>query len=230
MISTKKILYSFAVFVCSYFLFVHALHWSFKQETAVSRLFLQASQCITGSVLSDAFIMMLPPEKSIVAPNSYKMEIKYTTKEAAVQAARAAKIAGKPNAEFGTLSITIDLFLLLIIPLSFLLSLTIVTPVTWRAKVRNMLVGTTLFLTFTWLRIVLFVLMSIAIREVDMYQWVHIYSKTLYSIDSTFGLGGTLIVAILIWAFLSFGKNLPFVQEKPKNKIKSTAQPISTGV
>ena len=106
-----------------------------------------------------------------------------------------------------TKSIQFKLFEMFTIPLLFLISIFIATPIAVRQKLKGLLWSAIILLVFLLFKVLLLALFNISNARIGVYELTDASMSSLNTLISMFSLGFSMSLALILWLIWGFRKS-----------------------
>ncbi len=173
---------------------------------------------ITIRDLSTSMVSTVLPSADISQQNlkgksngSSDMYLVYGNPYLIQKAKEEAKTSGQAYASIPTKSLELHLFEMFVVPLFFLISLFIATPMVWKEKLKAFGISTGLVLVFILIKLVILVQFEISNARIGIYEFGDTGMKIMARCLSIFSLGFTLMLSFILWLAFGFRKS-KFIQ------------------
>jgi hypothetical protein len=203
----KDILKFILIFLFSYGLLIYASNLNGIQSM-LNAFFRNAVDLSISTLLSDAYLEVKPyvDEKGVNDPNSFyvvygnpsviKAEMDFATKQ------------GLNEFKVSKYSFRLFIFQMFTVPLLFLISIFIATPIEWKSKLKS--IGISLVILFTVIisKVVLLTLFNIANAQIGIYTLGDSTMNLVYRSVMALTLGFSIIFSFCLWLYFGFRKSI----------------------
>ncbi len=182
-----------------------------KVGAACNQIFRKPTESILKTMLPKAYLQLKPSADS---PDVIRIE--YASKKQVDEQVKAARTARKATTPINGMELTIKFYSTFLVFYIFFITLTLISPITWKEKSYNFIIGSLLFYLYKILKLYLLCLVTFSHPNIGIYNLSDFWYKAFQSILSFFAMGTDMVIILVLWATLTFRNNNWSELLKPK--------------
>jgi hypothetical protein len=159
----------------------------------------KSAEPILKTLLPKAYLQLKP---AVNSPDVIRIE--YASKKQVDEQVRVAKLAAKEVTAINGMEVTIKFYNTFLGFYIFLTTLILISPVSWKQKFYNLVVGSILFYLYKIFRIYLILLNAFALPNIGIYNLTAFENKAVQSLLFFLTMGTDTVVLLILWAILTF--------------------------
>lgn len=164
-----------------------------------NHVYRKPTEPILKALLPKAYLQLKPSEDS---PDLIRVE--YASKKQVDEQIQAAKNASKAMTTIAGMELTMKFYNIFLGFYIFLITLILISPVSWKQKAVNILIGSILFYLYKLFKIYLTLLNTFSLPDIGIYHLNNFWNKAVPGILSFLTIGTDTVVLLVLWAVLTF--------------------------
>ncbi|MBI1226579.1 MAG: hypothetical protein GC192_15205 [Bacteroidetes bacterium] len=170
-----------------------------KVGAICNQIYLKPTESILKTMLPKAYLQLKPSPES---PDVIRIE--YASKKQVDEQVNAARTAKQATTPINGMELTIKFYNTFLVLYIFLITLTLISPVSWKDKAYNLIIGSVLFYLYKTLKLYLLCLVTFAHPNIGIYHLSDFWYKAFQAILSFLAVGTDMVVVLVLWAMLTF--------------------------